>query len=211
MTLTPPTITPEQIDAVRSEHAIRYADLASRGMLIGDDAEDHDFAAAILALNNTAWLEMLAGQESAKGLLAPWGWSIIDKRGVSQDTRTRVVDFFGAIQEREPFTPEDVAKTDQEFPGLAPHSLMAVYAQPAPVPAQAPAVAVPDDLPRIRAFAKSIFADGFTSVETYNDTVYNSSDEAFAKISDRELMHEWRAALLTAAQAGEGGVCDAQD
>jgi hypothetical protein len=65
MTLTPPVITPEQIEAVRAELAAKYVDLAYRGTFVGDDAQDHDLVSAILALNNSAWTEKLAGQEAA--------------------------------------------------------------------------------------------------------------------------------------------------
>lgn len=64
-----------------------------------------------------------------------WGWAIIDKNGTAQAIRPRKSEFFGAFQERKPFTPEDILKMSQEWPSLAPHNLLTLYAaQPAPVP-----------------------------------------------------------------------------
>lgn len=56
-----------------------------------------------------------------------WGWAIVDKHGVAQAIRPWIKDFYGAIQVQEPFTQEDVAKTDREWPGLAPHRVIALF------------------------------------------------------------------------------------
>jgi hypothetical protein len=67
-----------------------------------------------------------------------WGWAIMHSDGTKASVRPRIVDFFGCIQEKEPFTSEDAKRADQEWAGLAPHTIVTLYttppAQPAPVP-----------------------------------------------------------------------------
>lgn len=67
----------------------------------------------------------------------PWGWAIEDKHGVAQAIRPARKEFFGCIQAAEPFTVEDVEKMGREWPGLAPHRIVKLYATP-PAP-QVPA------------------------------------------------------------------------
>ena len=112
MTLTPPTITPEQI---YNEHG--------QFSFVNLNSPEHytAFAQAILALNNAAWLEMLAGQE-------PFGQVTV--RHLSGPNQLPCYEFY----------------TWPQLPYLDnAHECHMLYA--APVPAQAPAVAVPDDKP----------------------------------------------------------------
>ena len=60
----------------------------------------------------------------------PWGWAIEDKHGVAQAIRPARKEFFGCIQATEPFTVEDVEKMGREWPGLAPHRIVKLYATP---------------------------------------------------------------------------------
>ena len=142
MTLTPPTITDEQI---------RAASLAA-GMqehYMGFHSGFLRFAGEVIALNNAAWLEMLAGQE-------PYTF-----------------DVYFPNEDRGEF----VYALDDLTEGLTncEHEITKLYT--APVPAQAPAVAVPKKIkPATRTVESYGYANG------WNDCLD----------------------ALTAAQAGEG-------
>lgn len=62
----------------------------------------------------------------------PWGWAIEDKHGVAQAIRPARKEFFGCVQSTDPFTAEDIAKMDREWPGIAPHHVVTLYPRPAP-------------------------------------------------------------------------------
>ena len=81
-----------------------------------------EYVAAIAALR--AALE--AQQEPA------FGWAIVCNKGTTAQVCARVRDFFGAVMEVEPFGPEDLQRRDREWPGLAPHRLVTLYAAPQP-------------------------------------------------------------------------------
>jgi len=59
-----------------------------------------------------------------------WGWAIMHSDGTKASVRPRIVDFFGCIQEKEPFTSEDAKRADQEWAGLAPHTIVTLYTHP---------------------------------------------------------------------------------
>jgi hypothetical protein len=59
-----------------------------------------------------------------------WGWAIMHSDGTKASVRPRIVDFFGCIQEKEPFTSEDAKRADQEWAGLAPHTIVTLYTTP---------------------------------------------------------------------------------
>jgi len=59
-----------------------------------------------------------------------FGWAIQHSNGTNAYVRFSVVDFFGEIQKREPFTPSDLVVADREWPGLAPHTLVTLCAAP---------------------------------------------------------------------------------
>ena len=72
-----------------------------------------------------------------------WGWAIMHSDGTKASVRSRIVDFFGCIQEKEPFTSEDTNRADREWAGLAPHTIVTLYTtQPA---AQRTWVGLPDE------------------------------------------------------------------
>ena len=102
--------TPEkpETNQQNSEHLVRQ----SRGWLLDRirDLED-----AITSLQEKQTKE-------------PWGWALIDKNGTAQSILPRRAEFFGAVQERESFTSEDLAKMDREWAGLAPHSVVTLFA-----------------------------------------------------------------------------------
>lgn len=60
----------------------------------------------------------------------PWGWAIMHSDGTEACVRARVSNFFGVIQEREPFTAEDLRQADSEGAGLAPHRIVTLYTSP---------------------------------------------------------------------------------
>lgn len=68
---------------------------------------------------------------------APFGWALVCNNGTTADFRPRVNDFFGAIQEHEAFTAEDVGRRDAEWAGMAPHRIVALYGS-ASGPAESP-------------------------------------------------------------------------
>jgi len=87
------------------------------------------------------------------------------------------------------------------MPGGGRAPLLYTAAPQAPAPALDAGVV--RELPAyVRTFAHEVFCDGFTSPETYNDTLLNSADEAWKKVSDAELLGMWLAAM--SAQAGGG-------
>ena len=59
-----------------------------------------------------------------------FGWAIVCNKGTTAQVCARVRDFFGAVMEVEPFGPEDLQRRDREWPGLAPHRLVTLYAAP---------------------------------------------------------------------------------
>ena len=61
-----------------------------------------------------------------------FGWAIVCNKGTTAQVCARVRDFFGAVMEVEPFGPEDLQRRDREWPGLAPHRLVTLYAAPQP-------------------------------------------------------------------------------
>lgn len=65
----------------------------------------------------------------------PWGWAIVSNDGTTQATRARIRDFFGSHLEMPPYTQAEIDQVDREWAGLAPHSVVTLYALPAP-PAQ---------------------------------------------------------------------------
>ena len=75
-------------------------------------------------------------QEIDKALAQPeqepvaWGWAIMHGDGTYAFIRPRIVDFFGSIQEREPYTSEDAKNADREWAGLAPHTIITLYTNP---------------------------------------------------------------------------------
>lgn len=76
--------------------------------------------------------DQIIKQPRAEGTLAQhdpvaWGWAIMHSDGTTAYIRARVEDFFGAIQERESFTEEDVKQADREWAGLVPHSIATLY------------------------------------------------------------------------------------
>lgn len=58
------------------------------------------------------------------------GWVILHKDGTVADFKARLADFFGSVVENEPFTAAEVAYMDREWPGLAPHRIVALHAAP---------------------------------------------------------------------------------
>jgi hypothetical protein len=83
--------------------------------------------------------------------VAPFGWAIVCNDGTTSSFRARINNFFGAVMPQEAFEPEDVARRDREWAGLAPHRLVTLYAhppapeQPAPALASAPRVPLTDE------------------------------------------------------------------
>jgi hypothetical protein len=75
----------------------------------------------------TALKERLAQPEPEP---VAWGWAIMHSDGTKASVRPRIVDFFGCIQEKEPFTSEDAKRADQEWAGLAPHTIVTLYTTP---------------------------------------------------------------------------------
>lgn len=59
-----------------------------------------------------------------------WGWAIMHSDGTYAWIRPRIADFFGSIQEREPYTSEDAKHADREWAGLAPHTIVTLYTSP---------------------------------------------------------------------------------
>lgn len=60
----------------------------------------------------------------------PMGWAILHKDGTVADFKARLVDFFGAVVENEPFTAAEVAYMDREWAGLAPHRIVTLQTAP---------------------------------------------------------------------------------
>lgn len=56
------------------------------------------------------------------------GWVILHKDGTVASFKARRAEFFGAVVENEPFTAGEVAYMDREWPGLAPHHIVALQA-----------------------------------------------------------------------------------
>jgi len=63
-----------------------------------------------------------------------WGWAIMHSDGTYAFIRPRIADFYGSIQEREPFTSEDAKQADREWAGLVPHTVVTLYATPLAAP-----------------------------------------------------------------------------
>lgn len=61
-----------------------------------------------------------------------WGWTIMHSDGTYAWIRPRIADFFGSIQERDPYTSEDAKHADREWAGLAPHTIVTLYTSPQP-------------------------------------------------------------------------------
>lgn len=73
-----------------------------------------------------------------------WGWAIVDKNGDELLTRPRLREFFGAANHKHPpFTDQELANADKEWPGLAPFSIVTLYTAPPSQPA-AQGAAFPD-------------------------------------------------------------------
>ena len=66
-----------------------------------------------------------------------YGWAIQHADGTHAHLRCKVVNFYGEIQEREPFTESDLRAEDREWVGLAPHTMVALFTSPPP-PAEVP-------------------------------------------------------------------------
>ena len=89
--------------------------------------EISDFTPAQAVHAITALKERLAQPEQEP---LAWGWAIMHSDGTKASVRPRIVDFFGDIQEKEPFTSEDAKRADQEWAGLAPHTIVTLYTTP---------------------------------------------------------------------------------
>ena len=101
-----------------------------------------------------------------------FGWAIVCNKGTTAQVCARVRDFFGAVMEVEPFGPEDLQRRDREWPGLAPHRLVTLYA--APQPAIPPGfVLVPEEpTPEMRAAA--FMADKGSSIHHACADIYRA-------------------------------------
>ena len=170
MTLTPPTITPEQI---YNEHG--------QFSFVNLNSPEHytAFAQAILALNNAAWLEMLAGQEA-------------NAYRVSIAAEPELGDW---LSEDDPSENED---------GWIVRKLYT-----APVLAQAPAVAVPDVDTLTDIVAGILSGTYHCHRVWSAWGVGTMSENDFSRVEESCTPREVAEAVLyaiTAAQAGEGGV-----
>jgi hypothetical protein len=92
------------------------------------DTESNAFkkcAPAITALKKVRSAQPAPVQEPVA-----WGWAILHSDGTHAFIRPRIADFFGSIQEREPFTSEYAKHADREWAGLAPHTIVTLYTTP---------------------------------------------------------------------------------
>ena len=162
-------------------------------------------------IDHTATLEWFADtqQATSEPVGEPWGWAIEDKHGVAQAIRPARKEFFGCVQSTDPFTAEDIAKMDREWPGIAPHHVVTLYPRPAP--------GVPDGLPAVLTdwgFDVHDDEEGRTWLLIRNDQddVARLSVPTFWPASGRQtigavVLHQFSAALtsaLAAAQAKGG-------
>jgi hypothetical protein len=100
------------------------------------DTESNAFkkcAPAITALKKVRSAQPAPVQEPVA-----WGWAILHSDGTHAFIRPRIADFFGSIQEREPFTSEYAKHADREWAGLAPHTIVTLYTTPPAAPVQEP-------------------------------------------------------------------------
>jgi hypothetical protein len=171
MTLTPPVITDEQIDHI----ADHYEDACGRIRM----DKVFEFSRAILALNNTAWTEMLA-RPVDKGHLFDLRYTL----NVLHKVRGMISENDAAHQEL------GAAITGMRY-------VISRTESTTPVPAQAPAVAVPDGWrledtgPQIHLYETA--TGKWTAVQRDADS------------PALRMIHRFLRAPITAAQAGEGG------
>lgn len=74
--------------------------------------------------NMTSGLTRLAQPEQEP---VAWGWAIMHSDGTYARIRPRIADFFGSIQERDPYTSDDAKHADREWAGLAPHTIVTLH------------------------------------------------------------------------------------
>lgn len=77
--------------------------------------------------------ETLRREANAAGV--PDGWAVLTSKGEAVDFRGRVREFFGQLLDDDGLRPDaqQLAKRDDDFPGLAPHRCVPVYfGRPAP-------------------------------------------------------------------------------
>jgi hypothetical protein len=109
--------------------------------------------------------------------------------GTKASVRPRIVDFFGGIQEKEPFTSEDAKRADREWVGLAPHTIVTLYTTP---PAAQPAV---PDFKSFKAWANDA---GYDTAYTHDGIKWICLNPMTA-----DLWKAWQAATPPAQPAPE--------
>jgi hypothetical protein len=77
-----------------------------------------------LLLDAARIIEALAQPEQEP---VAWGWAIMHSDGTYARIRPRIADFFGSIQERDPYTSDDAKHADREWAGLAPHTIVTLH------------------------------------------------------------------------------------